>query len=308
MAGWAWCCACPPAHLTAEKRDANSGFAQLWTADHGAALARCSQDGSGNLYAVGTSSGGVIGRAIDSSGAFTANFSASVAGRAVSVNSGNVWIGYFDTGHNESIRYDTSGTVQATASHAAGLDELVADGSGNVYVAIGPSGSSDGYVEKYDSSGTFGFTRTISGTSNASVAMDGAGDIIGAVATVIGQIRKFDSSNVSIWSQGTSIGPIYDLAVDSADNIWVVYGGSRIEKRSGSTGAVAVANFFVAGAIRACCDSSGNVFVLCSNSGISTVKKYNSSGSLQWTGTLALLFANDIDTDGTYIWAVGDRT
>jgi len=168
-------------------------------------------DGDGNLYVVGYTnpSGGII----------------------------SIWI----------RKYTSSGAKLWTRTVAGQSGTAVANGaavdaSGNLYVVgytFTSTGQEDIWIRKYNSAGAKQWTRTVAGVGAGSdyargAAVDSAGNLY-----VVGQIysgsaesnniwiRKFSPTGAKLWTRtvnGPSDGSdaAHDVAVDSADNLYVV--------------------------------------------------------------------------------------
>ena len=163
-------------------------------------------DGSGNLYVAGytrsTGAGGadILIAKYNTSGSIqwqrTLGGTSEEFSNAIAVDgSGNVYV----TGRTDSagaggydlliVKYNTSGSIQwqrtlgGTDTDAG--DEIVVDGSGNVYVAgytnSTGAGTNDALIVKYNSSGTIQWQRTLGGTNNdvgsGGIAVDSLGNV-----------------------------------------------------------------------------------------------------------------------------------
>jgi protein involved in ribonucleotide reduction len=216
---------------------------EVWTRQFGTsgndnALAMVA-DGSGDIYVAGVTWGTFSGQ--------TPSFSE------------DAFIAKYDSSGNEvwTRQFGTSGHDWANA--------MVADGSGNIYVAgwtegifsgQASSGSGDAFIAKYDSSGNKVWTRQF-GTSgddyaNAMVA-DGSGNIYVAGwtdYTFVAQtllvdsdsfIAKYDSSGNELWTRqfGTSGNDsAYAMAADGSGNIYVAGDTTGAFSGQGSSGGV----------------------------------------------------------------------
>ena len=117
---------------------------------------------------------------------------------------------------------------------------IAVDGSGNSYVTGhtygdlgGPShGGADAFVVKYDTSGTWQWTRQIGTTEHDeawAIAVDSSGNsyIRGATAGEGGFIVKYDSGGTEQWRrQIGTIGNLFGwgIAVDGSGNIYITSG------------------------------------------------------------------------------------
>lgn len=120
---------------------------------------------------------------------------------------------------------------QITGSQFVGIFDIGLDSEGNIYgTGLGPSGQ--GIIVKFNSTGDLQFIKTVSGATmtfrNIRVKPNGEFFIGGYVSygSQYGFIIKFDSSGNVVWSNGvTRPNFIYDIFVDSDDNVWAVGGG-----------------------------------------------------------------------------------
>ena len=137
-------------------------------------------------------------------------------------------------------KYNSSGTLQWDRTlGGTGTDSfygVAVDGSDNIicvgYTASDGAGGNDGFIAKYNSSGTLQWDRTLGGTSTEQfegVTVDSSGNYIcaGFIASDgagvnDGFIAKYNSSGTLQWDRtlgGTSTDIFYGVAVDSSDNI-----------------------------------------------------------------------------------------
>jgi len=233
-------------------------------------------------------------------------------GRAVAVDaSGNVYVagqtggslGGTGAGGDDGFvrKYDSSGTHQwlqqfGTSSNDVAYGVAI-DGSGNVYVAGSTSGvlsgtnlgGQDGYLRKYDSSGTHQWTQQF-GTASDDVVYGVAGDdggnvyVSGYTAGSLGgasaggwdgYLRKYDSGGMHQWTRqfGTSYNDTgRGLAVDVSGSVFVA------GIANGSLGGVSAGN------------EDGYL------------RKYDSGGTHQWTqqfGTVLNDYAYGVAVDGS---------
>ena len=142
------------------------------------------------------------------------------------------------------LKYDSGGTFQwARQIGTTERDEargIAVDGSGNSYVTGhtygdlgGPShGGADAFVVKYDTSGTWQWTRQIGTTEHDgawAIAVDSSGNsyIRGGTAGEGGFIVKYDSGGTEQWRrQIGTIGNLFGwgIAVDGSGNIYITSG------------------------------------------------------------------------------------
>jgi len=327
--------------FTAISLNAHSQVSREWLStynfnnDDGKALVI---DNSGNVYVTGSSGADYATVKYNSSGVqqWSSRYngpgnSTEYANSIYVDDSGNVYVTGGSIGASlnfdyATVKYNSSGVQQWAARYNGpgnNLDEafsIAVDGSGNVYVTGGSTGSSslNDYVTiKYNSAGVLQWARSYNGTGNNAdfayrLVLDGSANVYvtgwsrGAGATDDDYVTiKYNTSGDSIWVRryaGRDLG--YDqassVAVDAAGNVYVTgksdgtgssYDYATIKYNS-SGDSLWVRRFNgvdnsldAAGTVAA--DSSGNVYVsgssfsIASNYDFVTVK-YNSSGAEQW--------------------------
>ena len=222
-------------------------------------------------------------------------------------------------------KYNSSGTLQWDRTLGGTGAELFwgvrVDGSDNIICAgrinSDGAGSDDGFIAKYNSSGTLQWDRTLGGTNYEyfyGVTVDSSDNYICAGTTTSdgaggsdGFIAKYNSSGTLQWDRtlgGSGLDNFWVVAVDSADNIICVG-----QTRSDGAGAVdcLIAKYNSSGTLQwdrtlggtgseafygIAVDSSDNI--ICAGytnsdgagGGDGLIAKYNSSGTLQWDRTL----------------------
>ena len=291
-------------------------------------------DSGGNVYVIGEYSG-------------TATFAPGTT--LASAGSSDVFV----------AKYDTSGTVQwATSIGGPGSDNgygIATDSGGNVYVTgryqgtvtiesttLTNAGSYDAFVAKYDTSGTFQWATSISGTGTEygqAIATDSGGNVYvtgiytnnftieSTTLTNAGFsdtfVAKYDTSGTFQWA--TSIGGTRTehgrgIATDSGGNVYVTgyYSGSSITigstilTNAGSNDAF-VAKYDTSGtfqwaeSISGMGDGGGSAIATDSGGNVYVTGYYNGSitiGSTTLTSAGSYdAFVAEYDTSGTVLWA-----
>ena len=306
MAGWAWCCCSSP--YSVKQFENNSSMLEL---------ARVGSNGSNGCFWDGTYL--VIGNNNDASPPGTFRF-ARVYDSTLSLqrtltddnpqsSSAIVMHGICGDATACSIRIQGGGTSRSavksvnlvdgsadweTAVDASGVAVAVAgDASGNVYTAVNEasvpklykfsSSGSKSWESSVDSSGTLRYL-VVNGSAECWVSYNQSALIL----------KRFDTSGslaatVTIAGKGSLTG-----CGDSGDGIWVACGATESapdEIRNYNSSGTLVTTISdgdinsganVEGAMAT--DPSGNLYVIVKVSGSWKVRKYNSSGTLQWTG------------------------
>jgi len=232
-------------------------------------------------------------------------------------------------------KYDSSGNLiwQRILGGASSdiANGIVVDNSGNVYItgvtASAGAGGNDALLAKYDSSGTIQWQRVLGGASAdlaISVVLDGSGNVYisgntssqGAGGTDA-LLAKYDSSGTLQWQRilGGASGDIFQkLTIDSSGNLYVC--GDTQSQGAGQQDAL-LAKYDSSGTLQwqrilgsaqpdtffgITADNSGNVYVTgltqSINPGIADllITKYDSSGNLQWQGSLVNAPTSEIGT------------
>jgi uncharacterized delta-60 repeat protein len=299
-------------------------------------------DSSGNVYVTGGSTGSGSGRdyatvKYNSSGTqqwasrYNGPGNTDDTAYALAVDgSGNVHVTGGSTGSGSgfdyaTVKYNSSGTQQwASRYNGPGNTNdtayaLAIDGSGNVHVTGGSTGSGSGFdyaTVKYNSSGTQQWASRYNGPSNSDdtaydLALDASGNVhITGSSFGSGTGRdyatiKYNSSGTQQWASryngpGNTDDNGYAIAVDGSGNVHVTGGSTG----SGSGFDYATVKYDSSGsqqwasryngpansddnATAIAVDSSGNVHVTGGSTGSGSgfdyaTVKYNSSGSQQW--------------------------
>ena len=284
----------PNPDVSIKEYDASSG-SEGWSADHGALVRGVATDDNGNVYIGGYSAAAstyYTTRKLDSAGNIIwskshANGYAQVYCIAVD-SSGNVFTGGGSYLSNTTRKYDNDGNLLSSANHGAAVYGIATDSSGNVF-AGGATGTGSYEARKYNNSLSLQWSVAHGAQVNA-VAMDSSGNcyLAGAVAGESQTIRKYNSSGTLQWSAATSA-YVQSMAVDSSGNVYVC-GGSYLRKfDSGgteiTTGWAKTTGFLNPSAV--CVDSEGNVYLGGVVTSSTSVYKYNSAGTLQWSANQA---------------------
>lgn len=185
---------------------------------------------------------------------------------------------------------------------------VTADSSGNFY-SVGYANDGQRYIllAKYNSAGVLQFQKKIRQTSSVAtsgddIAVDSSGNIY-----VVGQafdgtnyyllVLKCDSSGAITWQRKLYEGESYGkgIAVDSSGNVYVT--GKAVDgnpytycitAKYNSSGVLQWKRNFLYSTLSPsqgrsiAVDSSGNSYVLATNSNSPFILKYNTSGTLQW--------------------------
>ena len=229
--------------------------------------------------------------------------------------------------------------ARLTGATFAQLGAIKQDASGNIYVsgqaiATGGAGANDGFVAKYDSSGTIQWQRVLGSTGTETFGgklnIDSSGDVyVGGRTTSQGQggndglVAKYDSSGTIQWQRilgGAGTDLFRAITGDSGGNSYAV-GYTESEGQGGSDALIAKYNS--SGTIQwqrriggagdeegnnVAIDSNGDVYIAgattTSTAGAQDfyIVKYNSSGTLVWQrrlGSASGDSANGIAIDST---------
>lgn len=137
--------------------------------------------------------------------------------------------------------YNSSGALQWSKTYGTsgvtniGFSDVAIDSSGNVII-VGNNGI-NGFVIKYDSTGTLLWARSLSSSYMYSVAIDGSGNIYTCGADVNNSpapivIAKYNSSGTIQWQRklgwGNSMGSTYKIALNASGTHFYVSTGSLI--------------------------------------------------------------------------------
>lgn len=253
---------------------------RAFTANNSSTFNDVKLDSSGNIYAVGSLAGNAFIVKYNNSGTILwqrtlgSASATTVASRVAVDTSGNVYLAGYSMVSFKALliaKYNTSGTLQwqRIATSAGGGDEtlegIAVDSSGSVY-ASGYRISANyynSYIVKYNTSGTLQWERSLSATSEDSmaggIAVDSSSNVYvcgirvpagGATRSTF--LAKYNSTGTLSWKQQVANQPIQFNFLPSVQ-----------------------------------VDSAGNAYILCSIDDASSgydfgILKYNTSGTLQW--------------------------
>lgn len=242
---------------TASARKYNSAGVLQWSYDHGTTLSGLWVDGSGNVYVGGARTGGVTGRKLNSSGVEQWNVDHGVNVGAVGADSsGRVYFSGFRTGITTTRQYDSAGNETATFDHGSTFG-----GKGfidnDLFYCTGAPGANPGHptTSKFNTS----LTSTLDIQFSPSVSTGGL---------------WVDSSG-NIYMSGLRTGSGYTARK------YNTVGTHQLSLDTGGALGVGYSNGIAT-------DSSGNIYVAHErndtiDSSFSTLRKFNSSGVLQWS-------------------------
>jgi hypothetical protein len=191
-----------------------------------------------------------------------------------------------------SVACDSSGNMYLAGLYGSGAPTLKDQNGTSLGTLPAPSGGTVAFVSKFDSSGTYQYSRIVDGGGNEfgrSVACDSSGNMYLA--------GYYDTSAPTIYNQnGTSLGTlpapssgaaVFACKFDSSGN----YLYSRIVDGTGNDFGYSVA-----------CDSSGNMYIAGYYSGSSTIKDQAGTGLATLPTPIGgqSAFVCKFDSSGTY--------
>lgn len=308
MAGWAYCCCGGP--FTLKAFDNSSTFTELGRVDtttkpRGLAI------NASNVFvyqfteAAGSNfrrvkrydttltleqnfDAGYLGAQYNSEGSFGVNSSGVVAfdqTRSVAVN------------RNAAASFGTGGSLSWEKSLDAptfsnSINTLCIDGSGNVFTGGIQDSKVTGYL--FDSSGTKTWSAVIDtgfGTGNWFSFFDSAGYVwLAYMLSGDGKLKRIDTSGAVVQTVTLTGRTITKIRSDGSTGIWTQHGtgvaaGTKFERFDSSGASVVDWTDSDVRGFNFAVDGSNNLYSLVRISAVWYVRKYNSSGTTQWTGT-----------------------
>jgi hypothetical protein len=178
------------------------------------------------------------------------------------------------------------------------------DSSGNIYVSsFSYASGSIGTIKKYDSSKTLLLTINIGSQYSFGVALDGT-NIYGVSdkGTSGTSLRKWNSSGTGLWGATRGGETSYRVTITpGGSNVHICGDRTAFDNTSimklNSSGAISWRRDSINSSSDIAVDTSGNVYSVGGSAG-SNVKKYNSSGTLQWAATTSYAYAVKVDSSG----------
>lgn len=265
-----------------------------------------------SLFIAGQSVSSVTTRSIGDDGAEIWTANNVVTAICIAANSSHVVTGGQVTSGKTTRKYDIQTGAEITTgwpvNHGATVRGIAIDDSGNIYT--GGDQISGVTTRKYNSAGTLQWSVDHGGTVNA-IAVDASGNVYTTGDFVTDSTtRKYNSSGTLQWSINHNA-TCYGIFVDPSGNIytcgvptgftaasWRRYdssGSQTLQKNHGGNTRAIIA------------DSSGNIYIGGINSvdtGYYSVRKYNSSGTLQWSKNIGTSYAwaLALDSSESYLY------
>jgi len=212
-----------------------------------------------------------------------------------------------------TLKYDDSGSGTALWSidHGARVYATVVDTDGNVYIGGVTNGTYT--LQKFDKDGTFQWGKDTATTIYA-LGLDSSNNVFtGGVNYSGNNCRKYDSAGTSLWGFDANQ-DIWAIAVDSSGSSYFA-GESSVFKKSSAGGSTWTRDYHSSTRIYGIAvDSSDNIYVCGERTSSITTRKFNSSGTQQWTADhggscycIALDSSNNVYTGGGVVSSVTTR-
>ena len=218
--------------------------------------------------------------------------------------------------------YDSFGSFQWAIQCGGLVGSVVADASGNVYLAVGfwsmaefdaagsgftlasPDGQGGGAVASYDSSGVFRWA-TLAGGSVRSVVVGPSGKVY-LTGSFYGPAAEFDAAGSGFTLSSAGENDAYLACYDTSGSFhWATPAGGTLNDSGDDVAVDALGNAYVAGEFRGTAefDSTGSGFTLSSaGENDAFLACYDSSGSFQWafrTGGTFREFSRGVAADAS---------
>ena len=327
---WAWPCTCC-AKYSVRQFDNSSTFTLLAQRDTGFAVGAVSENGS-SVYAQGTiqqSSRLTLSLAVDQQYNaspeiyFSSNYNPCVDG------SGN-WVFPITqvlSGKNLLKRSPTDTAVWSAAMDfsSSAAARVAIDSSGNLYVFGSEGGGPSHILYKFNSSGSKLWKISppnnfpVSSAATVFVIADSSDYCWAAYNQngVTARLVRFDTSG-SVVTNISPSGTIKFLRSDGGTGVWICH-NTNYFSRYDSSGSVVTTwqETALSSPVAACpfaVDASNNLYCVVTVSSDRRIRKFNSSGTVQWTSPSDIGWTsafgsriNDVWANSSYVYVAGDR-
>jgi hypothetical protein len=227
--------------------------------------------------------------------------------------------GTANNNYTQSVSTDSSGNIIVVGYYSfSQLNIYAADGTTVSFTLANTGGSNDGFVVKYNSSGTPVWTRRLGGTGDdraLSVSIDSSGNVIvgGTYYSAPLNIYAANGTTVSFTLANTGVAEPFLLKYDSSGTpVWARrLGGAGADNglsvSTDSSGNIIMAGYYASNPLNIYAANGSTVsFTLANDGSLGRndvfVVKYDSSGTPLWarrmTGTL-IDFGNSVSTDSS---------
>lgn len=261
-----------------------------WAADHGDTVQCVAADAAKNVYTGGAVASSITTRKYDNSGAlqWSVNHGARVYGIAVDA-SGNVYTCGAASGGYTTRKYNSAGTLQWSVDHGNTVTCIAVDSSGNVYTGGNVSG--DGYTtRKYNSSGSLQWSAN-HGSAVYGIAVNSTTVITGGFYNSAPTVRYYALDGTPGFTGSWGGNTVNAVFTNATGNVWIAGnsgGGSGDDRRYAraldSSGTVTLSiNLNTVTGTCVTADADGNIYTGQIRASSITTRKYNSSGTLQWS-------------------------